>query len=172
MVVELLAFPANVNIINLVILAFLIFVTELIFFFIPGISLSGLLIAMSALHYGFLLTFIVSIIPIVIAHFFLIRRPTVFIADIMTIIPMILFAATLGPVLIGFSKFWGWSIFGALFSVVKWGVALPVGYALGSNIAKRMREILLEPIGSFFVFKLNFVFAFLFAAGLLKFWPS
>jgi len=89
--------------------------------------------------------------------------------DIMTIIPMTLFAATLGPTLIGFSKFWGWSIFGALFSVVKWGVALPLGYALGSNIAKRMREILLEPIGSFFVFKLNFVFAFLFASSLIRF---
>src|SRR3989344_3481703 len=172
MALELLALPANLSIVNMLLLAFLIFAVEIIFFFIPGISVSGLLIAMAALHYGFPLTFIVSIIPIVAAHFLLIKRPTVFIADIMTIIPMILFAATLGPTLIGFSKFWGWSIFGALFSVVKWGVALPVGYALGSNIAKRMREILLEPIGSFFVFKLNFVFAFLFAAGLLKFWPS
>ena len=169
MVVELLAFPANVNIINLVILAFLIFAVEIIFFFIPGVSLSGLLIAMAALRYGFLITFIVSIIPIVAAHFLLIKRPTVFIADIMTIIPMILFAVSVGPELIGFSKFWGWSIFGALFSVVKWGVALPVGYALGGSIAKRMREILLEPVGSFFVFKLNFVFAFLFAGALLRF---
>ena len=169
MAVELLAIPANLSIVNLLLLAFLIFAVELVFFFIPGISLSGLLIAMSAIHYGFLLTFIVSIIPIAAAHFLLIKRPTVFIADIMTIIPMTLFAATLGPTLIGFSKFWGWSMFGALFSVVKWGVALPVGYALGGNIAKRMREILLEPIGSFFVFKLNFVFAFLFASSLIRF---
>ena len=169
MAVELLAIPANLSIVNLLLLAFLIFAVELVFFFIPGISLSGLLIAMSAIHYGFLLTFIVSIIPIAAAHFLLIKRPTVFIADIMTIIPMTLFAATLGPTLIGFSKFWGWSIFGALFSVVKWGVALPLGYALGSNLAKRLRGILLEPIGSFFVFKLNFVFAFLFAGGLLRF---
>ncbi len=169
MAIELLALPMKLNIVNLLLLAFLIFAVELVFFFVPGISLSGLLIAMSALHYGFFLTFIVAIIPITAAHFLLIKRPTVFIADIMTIIPMIIFAVSLGPTLIGLSKFWGWGIFGALFSVVKWGVALPLGYALGSNIAKRMREILLEPIGSFFVFKLNFVFAFLFAGSLLRF---
>ena len=148
---------------SLILLAGLIFAVELAFFFIPGVSLSSLLIAMAAMHYGFVTTFVISIIPIVAAHFLLIRKPTVFIADILTIIPMILFGAYFGKTIIGFSGFWGWSILGALFSIVKWGIALPVGYMLGGSIPKRIRELFLEPAGSFFIFKLNFLFLFLFS---------
>ncbi len=162
MAFELFAVHINFNIMYMILLAVLIFAVEMAFFFIPGISISSLLIAMAAVHYGIVPAFLISLPPIVLAHFILIRNPMVFMADAITLILMVFFGANFGKSIIGFSNFWGWSIYGAAFSLAKWGVALPLGYMFGSNIAKRMREIILEPIGSFFVFKLFFLFMFLF----------
>lgn len=137
----------------------LIFITELALFYIPGFSLSSLLIALCGLKFGFVPTLMISAPPVMIAHFILRKDVAMFSADLITIIPMIAFASEFGALVI---EMFGWGLFGAFFGLVKWGMATAAGVLFGRNIAKRIREFFVEPIVNYFVFThLLFLFAFL-----------
>jgi hypothetical protein len=142
------------------IIAILLFAVELIFFLIPGISLSSLMIAIAAIEIGFVPTLVVSIIAIEAAHFILRKDISMFVPDILTLVPLIGFGAFYGTWMIGA---FGWGIYGLSFGLIKWGIAIPVGLVTGRNMGKRVRELVLEPPLNFLIFlKLNFIFLFLF----------
>lgn len=143
----------------LLMIAVLLFMVELVFYIVPGVSLSTLLIGMVAIPFGFTPVLIISIFAILTAHFLIRKDITMFVPDIFTLIPMIAFAAFLGPWAIANL---GWGLYGASLAVIKWGVAIPVGFTMGRNMAKRYREVILEPIVCFFIFAyLRFLFEWL-----------
>ena|GEM_PF-2353861 len=144
----------------LIALALVLFASELAFFLIPGVSLSSLLIGMSCLYLGFAPTLIASAFAINIAHFILRRDISMFIANLLTLIPLIGFGTVYGPWVVAS---FGWGVYGVSIGLVKWGTSIPVGYLLGRNMAKRFRDFFLEPTINFFVFlKLHGLFMFLF----------
>lgn len=144
----------------LVVLAVVLFFSELAFFLVPGVSLSSLLIGMSCIYIGFVPTLIASAFAINIAHFILRRDISMFIANLLTLLPLIGFGAFYGTWMV---ESFGWGIYGVSIGLVKWGISIPVGYLLGRNMAKRFRDFFLEPTINFFIFlKLHGLFMFLF----------
>jgi len=140
--------------------AILLFIVELVFFLIPGISLSTLLIGLAGIALGFLPVFLISLFAILAAHFLLKKDISMFVPDILTLIPLVAYAAFLGSWTISTL---GWPAYGVILGLVKWGVAIPVGFMTGRNMAKRYREVILEPIVNGLIFwKLVFIFEWLF----------
>jgi len=153
-------FSGSVSPITLIILLVVLFTLELLFFYVPGISLTSLGIGVMSLFAGFLPTFVVSLISVGAAHVILRKDFSILFADAMTLTPMVLFGSFFGQAVI---DLWGWGAFGAAMGVIKWGTALGVGMMLGRNMAKRMRELVLEPVANYFIFwKLSFIFLLLF----------
>ena len=162
-ITENFTFLGAKGIIPLLMLIAVIFVVELAFFFIPGVSVSSLVIALACLYYPFWIVFTIAIIPIYAAHFILLKNPGIMVADFLILFPMILFGAIAGPIVLKtFGGILGWSIYGATFSLVKWGVAIPVGMMTGGSMGKRFRELVLEPLVSSLLFQLKGFFFFLF----------
>ncbi|MFH1424680.1 MAG: hypothetical protein ABIG20_03290 [archaeon] len=147
------------DIMTFIIIAVLLFLVELVFYLIPGVSLSSLLIGMTAIAFGFVPVFVISLFAILAAHFVLRKDISLFMPDIFTLVPMVAFATFLGA---GTIDMFGWGIYGALLGLVKWGAAILTGFMFGRNMAKRYMEVLLEPVLNFFIFTyLTFVFAWL-----------
>ena len=147
------------EILLMVLVAALILITELVLFYVPGVSISTLLIAIACLKFGFVPCLAIVIPPIIIAHFIWLKNPSIVIGDIITMIVMIFFGVHAGPFLI---KYAGWAIFGVLFGLVKWGAMIVMTLLYGGNMTKRVQNLFLEPIFNFFIFwKLRFLFAFL-----------
>jgi len=148
---------------SLIVLAAVLFAVELALFLVPGVSLSSLIIALACLYYPFWIVFAVSLFPVFLAHFLITKNPSAIVPDFLTLLPMVAFWVFAGPLILkNFSGFLGWSVYGALFSLVKWGGALPVGIMTGRSMGKRFRELLLEPIGSSIIFQGKTFFFFLF----------
>ena len=148
---------------GLLVYAAVLFAVELIFFLIPGVSVSSLLIALACLYYPFWIVFAISLFPVYFAHILLTRNPSAIVPDFLTLLPMVAFGTFAGPVILNsFGGFLGWSVYGALFSLVKWGIAIPVGIMTGRAMGKRLRELILEPIGSSLIFQAKTFFFFLF----------
>ncbi len=153
----------------LVVLAAVIFAVELVFFLIPGVSLSSLIIALACLYYPFWIVFAISLFPVFAAHFLITKNPSAIVPDFLTLLPMVAFGQFAGPIILkSFGGFLGWSVYGALFSLVKWGVAIPVGVMTGRSMGKRFREIILEPLFSSVIFQAKGFFFFLFPAIAVK----
>ena len=153
-------FNGSVSPVTLLILMVALFGLEMLFFYVPGISLTSMGVAVTAMFAGFIPTFVITFISVGTAHVILRRNVQILIPDALVLAPMVGFAAFFGQSVIGL---WGWAAFGAAMGVVKWGTAIGVGMMLGQNMAKRWREIILEPIGNSLIFwKLNFIFLFLF----------
>jgi len=139
--------------------AVLILVVELALFYVPGASLSTLLIALSCAKFGFVPSLAIVIPPIVIAHLIWLKNPSIVIGDTITIIVMLLFGVHAGPFLI---ETIGWGVYGVLFGVVKWGSSLIMTLIYGGNTTKRVQNLVLEPVFNFFIFwKLRFIFTIL-----------
>jgi len=137
----------------------LILATELILFFAPGVSISTLLIALTCMKFGFVPSLAIVIPPIIIAHYILLRNPTIAIGDTVAMVVMVLFGAYAGPWLIASV---GWGIFGVLFGIVKWGTLFVLSFMYGGNKSKRIQNLFLEPVFNFFIFwKLRLLFGFL-----------
>ena len=136
------------------------FVLELAFFVVPGISFTSLLIATASMYVGFVPTFVVCLVAINAAHFIWRKDVTLFMPNAITLLAMIGYASFFGPDIISAV---GWGVFGLGMGLVKWGTALPLGFVFGKNVPKRVMNIVLEPPFNFFIFwKLNFLFMFLF----------
>ncbi|MFH1450581.1 MAG: hypothetical protein ABIF92_01210, partial [archaeon] len=159
MTTQVLAFASRsgrLDIFLMIGVALLILAVELLLFFVPGVSVSTLLIALSCLKFGFVPSLAVVIPPIIIAHFILLKNPSIAIGDTIAMIVMILFGVNAGPWLIDTV---GWGFYGALFGVVKWGTMILVALLYGGNVTKRVQNIFLEPVFNFFIFwKLRFLF--------------
>ena len=145
---------------TLITVAILLFIVELVFFMIPGVSLSTLLIGLAGIALGFLPVFLISLVAILAAHFLIRKDISLFVPDILTLIPLVAYAAFLGSWTIATL---GWPAYGIILGLVKWGVAIPVGMMTGHNMPKRYREVILEPIVNGLIFwKLVFIFEWLF----------
>ena len=143
----------------MLLVAVLILAAELLLFFVPGISLSTLLIALSCAKFGFVPSLAIVIPPIIIAHFLILKNPSIAIGDTVAMIVMLLFGVHAGPFLIDSI---GWGFYGVLFGIVKWGTMVGLVFIYGGNMTKRVQNLVLEPIGNFFIFwKLRLLFGFL-----------
>lgn len=144
------------DIVLLLMIAVLLFLVELVFFLVPGVSLSTLVIGMVAMAFGFVPVLIISLVAILAAHFLIRKDISMFLPDIFTLVPLIAFASFFGSWALGAL---GWGFYGVALGLIKWGVAIPTGFMLGRNMAKRYREVVLEPVVNFFVFTyLSFLF--------------
>ena len=154
---------------SLLVLAAVLFAVELAFFLIPGVSVSSLLIALACLYYPFWIVFAVSLFPVFFAHFLITKNPSAIVPDFLTLLPMVAFGTFAGPVILSsVSGFLGWSLYGVTFSLVKWGVAIPVGIMTGRSMGKRLRELVLEPLVSSILFQAKTFFFFLFPGIVIK----
>lgn len=155
-------FPTEISISNigwLALIALLLFGLEVVFFLVPGISFSSLLIAIAAIALGFVPTLVISMLAILPAHFILRKDISMFVPDIMVLVPLVAFTSMYGASML--SAF-GWGIYGLSVGLLKWGIAIPVGIGLGRNVTKRLRDFILEPPINYLIFwKLHFLFAFL-----------
>lgn len=141
----------------------LLLAVELMFYFVPGVSISSLLIAMASVHLGFLPVLMAGLVGIGLAHFIIRRDFTVVLIAFIILIPMTALGAFLGPEIIEYFGAFGWPMLGILMGITKWGCGMPIGFILGRNMSKRSREIILEPVFNFFIFwKLRFLLMFLF----------
>jgi hypothetical protein len=158
----ILAFASRIGrpeIALMLLVAVLIFFAELVFFFVPGLSLSTLFIAMACIKFGFVPSLAIAIPPILIVHLFYMKNPSIAVGDIVTMVIMVLFGSYAGPYIISTV---GWGLFGSLFGFVKWGTMILTSFMYGGNMGKRVQNILLEPIFNFFIFwKLRLLFGFL-----------
>ena len=147
------------EILLMIAVAVIILFVELLLFFVPGLSLSTLFIALACAKFGFVPSLAIVIPPIIIAHFIILKNPSIVIGDTIAVIVMVLFGVHAGPWLINTI---GWGFYGMLFGVVKWGTMLLLSLIYGGNTAKRVQNLVMEPIGNFFIFwKLRLLFAFL-----------
>ncbi len=147
----------------LAMLVVLLLVVELLFYFVPGTSISSLLIAMASVYLGFLPVLFAGFIGIGLAHFIIRRDFTLVVIAFITLVPMVALGAFLGEIIIEYFEGFGWPMLGVLMGLTKWGAGIPIGFALGRSMKKRAREIILEPTFNFFIFwKLRFLFMFLF----------
>lgn len=139
--------------------ALLILVAELVFFFVPGVSFSSLLIALACIRFGFVPSLAIVIPPIIIAHLILLKNPAIIVNDLTTMMIMLLFGAYAGPFL---TDAIGWGFYGAIFGLVKWGALIGLSFVYGGSMPKRVQNIVLEPIFNMLIFwKLRFLFGFL-----------
>jgi len=147
------------NILLIIGLILLIFVVEVVCYLLPGVSLSSLIIAISGMALGFAPTLLICVIAVNAAHLLLRRDFTILVPNLMTLVPMVLFASVYGGPIVNAL---GWGVYGLAFGVVKWGVAIIAGTLTGRNTAKRVRDFFLEPPINYLIFaKLHFLFAFL-----------
>jgi hypothetical protein len=123
------------------------------------LSLSTLFIALSCAKFGFVPSLIIVLPPIIIAHFLILKNPSIVIGDTVALIVMLLFGVNAGPWII---DTFGWGVYGTLFGIVKWGSLVAMTFLYGGNMTKRVQNLALEPIFNFFIFwKLRMFFGFL-----------
>jgi len=125
----------------LIALALVLFASELAFFLIPGVSLSSLLIGMSCLYLGFAPTLIASAFAINIAHFILRRDISMFIANLLTLIPLIGFGTVYGPPL-GWLQASAGAFMGVSIGLVKWGTSNTCGLPAWKEHGKALQGLL------------------------------
>lgn len=137
----------------------LLFFLELLFYFVPGISLSSLFIAIAGIAFGFVQTFVISLVAVEFAHIILRKDFSIVIPDVIVLVPIVAFASFYGSFVL---ETFGWGIYGSLIGIIKWGVAIASGFLVGRDMSKRIREFILEPIANYLIFwKLNFLLLWL-----------
>jgi hypothetical protein len=146
---------------QLILLSVVLFAAEMIFYFVPGVSLSSLIIGFVAMKLGFTMTFVISLVAIESAHLILRKGDfSVLMPGIATLAPMVAFATFAGPWIVNTL---GWGLYGVSIGLTKWGFALLAGHFMGRNMPKRLHNVVLEPVLNYFIFwKMHAILGILF----------
>lgn len=146
------ALPGNsITMASLWLFAFvmMLFVSELLFFYVPGFSISNLILTVIAMAFGFGPTFVIGLLSILPAHFILRKDMTMMIVSFFTLVPMVTLASFYGAYIVNLL---GWPMLGFVVSVVKWGSSIVIGVLMGRTMPKKILNIMLEPLISIPVF--------------------
>ncbi|MDP7260514.1 MAG: hypothetical protein QGI80_00950 [archaeon] len=127
----------------------MLFVSEILFFYVPGVSISNLILTVVGMAFGFGPTFVIGFLSILPAHFILRKDMTMMIVSLFTLVPMVAISAFYGNYIVNLL---GWPMLGFVVSVVKWGSSIVIGVMMGRAMPKKILNIMLEPLISIPVF--------------------